>query len=124
MKRRVLSLIGVGEAAVYFQVGTGRMPAQSKEAQEPRKKVAFNPAETSELAAFVGSLAPGPAVPDAENYASDGDMQEGGQIFRTNCASCHSDGQPLYSPRNVYSDDQMHVAWSRRSHFASPLACP
>jgi ubiquinol-cytochrome c reductase cytochrome c subunit len=84
------SLIGVGAAAVDFQVGTGRMPAQSKDAQEPRKRVFFNQDETTALAAYVGSLAPGPSVPTAEQYASDGDMQEGGQIFRTNCASCHN----------------------------------
>ena len=31
------SLIGVGEAAVYFQVSTGRMPASRNEAQIERK---------------------------------------------------------------------------------------
>ncbi|MGZ8776241.1 MAG: c-type cytochrome, partial [Mycobacterium sp.] len=31
------SLIGVGEAAVYFQVSTGRMPAMRGEAQAPKK---------------------------------------------------------------------------------------
>ena len=31
------SLIGVGEAAVYFQVSTGRMPAMRGEAQAPQK---------------------------------------------------------------------------------------
>ena len=83
-------LIGAGAAAVDFQVGTGRMPAQSKDAQEPRKKAFFNQDETAAIAAFVGSLAPGPAIPEPAQYASDGDMQEGGQIFRTNCASCHN----------------------------------
>jgi ubiquinol-cytochrome c reductase cytochrome c subunit len=86
-------LIGAGAAAVDFQVGTGRMPAQSKDAQEPRKKVFFNQDETAAIAAFVGSLAPGPAIPDPDQYApstTDGDLQEGGQIFRTNCASCHN----------------------------------
>ncbi|SHU29613.1 Probable ubiquinol-cytochrome c reductase cytochrome c subunit [Mycobacteroides abscessus subsp. abscessus] len=32
------SLIGVGEAAVYFQVSTGRMPAMRNEAQAQRKE--------------------------------------------------------------------------------------
>ena len=32
------SLIGVGEAAVYFQVSTGRMPLARQEAQAPRKR--------------------------------------------------------------------------------------
>jgi ubiquinol-cytochrome c reductase cytochrome c subunit len=84
------SLIGVGAAAVDFQVGTGRMPAQSPDAQLPRKKVVFTEEEIQQLAAFVASLGPGPAIPSEEMYASDGDIQEGGEIFRTNCASCHN----------------------------------
>jgi ubiquinol-cytochrome c reductase cytochrome c subunit len=85
------TLINVGAAAVDFQVGTGRMPAASPPSpQEPRKRVMFNQDEVSALAAYVASLSPGPAIPTADQYAPDGDMQEGGQIFRTNCASCHN----------------------------------
>lgn len=84
------SLIGVGAAAVDFQVGTGRMPMQSKSAQAPIKPRVFNDSETANIAAYVASLAPGPAIPTEEQYAADGDMQEGGEIFRTNCASCHN----------------------------------
>ena len=36
------SLVGVGEAAVYFQVDTGRMPAQSQGAQAPQKPPNFD----------------------------------------------------------------------------------
>jgi ubiquinol-cytochrome c reductase cytochrome c subunit len=84
------SLIGVGAAAVDFQVGTGRMPLKTREAQAPRKKIQFNQQETSAIAAYVASLAPGPAIPTEDMYATDGDMQEGGEIFRTNCAACHN----------------------------------
>ncbi|MGQ0623952.1 MAG: cytochrome bc1 complex diheme cytochrome c subunit [Sporichthyaceae bacterium] len=84
------SLIGVGAASVDFQVGTGRMPLQSKGAQAPAKAVAFTQEETQDLAAYVASLGAGPAIPSEELYATDGDIQEGGQIFRTNCASCHA----------------------------------
>lgn len=84
------SLIGAGAAAVDFQVSTGRMPLMSKGAQAPRKRIAFNEEETAALAAYVASLAPGPAIPNEEQYATDGDVQEGGEIFRTNCASCHN----------------------------------
>jgi ubiquinol-cytochrome c reductase cytochrome c subunit len=45
------SLIGAGAAAVDFQVGTGRMPAQAPDAQLPRKKVVFTHAEIEQLAA-------------------------------------------------------------------------
>jgi quinol---cytochrome-c reductase cytochrome c subunit len=84
------SLIGAGAAAVDFQVGTGRMPAQTPDAQIPRKKVAFTQAQIDQLAAYVASLGPGPAIPTEEMYAADGNIQEGGEIFRTNCASCHN----------------------------------
>ena len=84
------ALIGAGAAAVDFQVGTGRMPMQSKGAQAPAKQLFFNEDETAAIAAYVASLAPGPAIPTEEEYATDGDMQEGGEIFRTNCASCHN----------------------------------
>ncbi len=84
------SLIGAGAAAVDFQVGTGRMPMQSKTAQAPIKPRKFNEEETAAIAAYVASLAPGPAIPTEEQWEADGDMQEGGEIFRTNCASCHN----------------------------------
>jgi ubiquinol-cytochrome c reductase cytochrome c subunit len=84
------SLIGAGAAAVDFQVGTGRMPLKDHSAQAPRKKIQFNQKETAAIAAYVASLGPGPAIPTDDEYATDGDMQEGGEIFRTNCASCHN----------------------------------
>jgi ubiquinol-cytochrome c reductase cytochrome c subunit len=84
------SLIGVGAAAVDFQVGTGRMPAQQPDAQIPRKRALFTQAQIEQMAAYVASLGPGPAIPTEEMYAPDGNIQEGGEIFRTNCASCHN----------------------------------
>jgi ubiquinol-cytochrome c reductase cytochrome c subunit len=88
------SLIGVGAASVDFQVSTGRMPAQQPGPQMPRKKPVYNPEETSKLAAYVASLGPGPAIPAREAYAteelSDAEIAEGGELFRTNCASCHN----------------------------------
>lgn len=84
-------IAGIGPAAVDFQVGTGRMPLQSEETQGPRKKQFFTEEETLAIAAYVASLSPGgAAIPAADQYATDGDLQEGGEIFRTNCASCHN----------------------------------
>lgn len=51
------SLIGVGAAAVDFQVGTGRMPMADLGVQAVRKKPAYNPDEVAALAAYVASLA-------------------------------------------------------------------
>ncbi|WP_028985071.1 c-type cytochrome [Sporichthya polymorpha] len=84
-------IAGVGAASVDFQVGTGRMPLQSRENQGPAKKQFFTEKETAAIVAYVASIAPGGApVPAPEQYATDGDLQEGGEIFRTNCASCHN----------------------------------
>ncbi|MFF0966709.1 cytochrome bc1 complex diheme cytochrome c subunit [Streptomyces sp. NPDC003703] len=85
------SLVGVGAAAVDFQVGTGRMPAQQPGAQVPRKKVIYTQAEIDQLAAYIASLGAGPAVPTTNQYSPEGaDIAKGGELFRTNCAQCHN----------------------------------
>ncbi|MEU6390231.1 c-type cytochrome [Streptomyces sp. NPDC046939] len=85
------SLVGVGSAAVDFQVGTGRMPAQQPGAQIPRKKVIYSQAEIDQLAAYIASLGAGPVKPSAKDYSPEGaDIAKGGELFRTNCAQCHN----------------------------------
>ncbi len=84
-------LAGVGAAAVTFQVGTGRMPMVQPGAQAVRKKPVYNDEEIAALSAFVSTLGPGPAVPDASAYdPAKGDVTRGGQFFRTNCTACHN----------------------------------
>ncbi|WP_431946431.1 cytochrome bc1 complex diheme cytochrome c subunit [Actinacidiphila sp. bgisy167] len=85
------SLVGVGSAAVDFQVGTGRMPAQQPGAQVPRKKVIYTQKQIDQLAAYIASLGPGPVAPDEEQFDPSGaDAARGGELFRTNCAQCHN----------------------------------
>lgn len=88
------SLIGVGSAAVDFQVSTGRMPLAAPGAQAVRKPPVYDAEETASLAAFIGSLAPGPEIPTPDQYDTTGITPEelalGGQLFRANCASCHN----------------------------------
>ncbi|GDX22187.1 cystathionine beta-lyase [Actinomycetes bacterium] len=86
------SLIGVGAASVDFQVGTGRMPMTDMSVQAARKDPIYNEAETAALAAYVASLAPGPAAIRNEDLAWErsGDAAEGGQLFRSNCSMCHN----------------------------------
>ncbi|MGW1543578.1 cytochrome bc1 complex diheme cytochrome c subunit [Streptomyces sp. NPDC002309] len=86
------SLVGVGAAAVDFQVGTGRMPAATSQgAQVPAKKVIYDQAQIDQLAAYVASLGAGPNIPTEEQYGTEGaDIGEGGELFRTNCAQCHN----------------------------------
>lgn len=85
------SLTGVGAAAVDFQVGTGRMPAQQPGPQVPKKKVIYDQKEIDQLAAYVASLGPGPSVPTAKQYNPEGaESAKGGELFRSNCAQCHN----------------------------------
>lgn len=88
------SLIGVGAAAVDFQVGTGRMPAQQPGPQIQEKPPVFTNEQIEQLAAYVASLGPGPEVPTQEEYSiegvTDAEMAEGGELFRTNCSGCHN----------------------------------
>jgi ubiquinol-cytochrome c reductase cytochrome c subunit len=60
--------------------------------QAMRKKPVYNAEETAALAAYVASLAPGPAIPDDSvlNYERDGNTAQGGELFRNNCAMCHN----------------------------------
>ena len=123
------SLIGVGEAAVYFQVSTGRMPAARQEAQAERKPV--KPFKTplgedmtaqeaaDALGAYVQSVGGGPVLPAERGEALRGDNPaRGGELFRLNCASCHNftgHGGALSSgkyapPLNEADELQMYAA--------------
>jgi ubiquinol-cytochrome c reductase cytochrome c subunit len=90
------SLIGVGDAAVYFQVSTGRMPLARQEAQAQRKPPLpqFDPhteegqANLDALGAFVQANGGGPTRPTGDLLGDD--PARGGELFRLNCASCHN----------------------------------
>jgi len=82
------SLIGVGEAAVYFQVHTGRMPLVRQNADADNKPPVFSDAEIDQLMAFVQAHGGGPTLPSGD--LRDGDLAQGGELFRLNCASCHN----------------------------------
>ncbi len=88
------SLIGVGAAAVDFQVGSGRMPMAQPGTQAVRKPPVYNADEIEALAAYVASLGPGPDVPAESQYsakdATNEDIVRGGEFFRTNCTACHN----------------------------------
>ena len=90
------SLLGVGEAAVYFQVDTGRMPAMSQSAQAPQKPPNFDENQIEALMAYVQANGGGPTVPrDASGQIAQqsligDDVARGGDLFRLNCASCHN----------------------------------
>lgn len=90
-RRNAPSLVGVGAAAVDFQVGTGRMPLQATGPQAPSNTKRFTDEQIRQMAAYVASLGPGPSVPDADAVdPKKGDPVRGGDLFRTNCAMCHN----------------------------------
>ncbi len=88
---RAPSIVGAGQAAVYFQVSTGRMPLAEQGAQAQRKAPRFTPSQIDALGAFVQAHGGGPQTPDVSDDALVGsDVSRGGELFRNNCAQCHN----------------------------------
>jgi len=104
------ALTDVGAASVDFQVGTGRMPLVQPGQQALRKPAIYDDDEIAALAAYVGSLGAGPAIPSEEDIdlPEGADEQEaitrGGQIFLSNCTACHNfDGAGGAMPRGGFA---------------------
>jgi ubiquinol-cytochrome c reductase cytochrome c subunit len=84
-------LIGVGSAAVHFQVSTGRMPLAQLGAEAVRKPPRLNPKQTTAIASYIASLGGGPASPSAAQISTQGaNTGLGQQLFSANCAQCHN----------------------------------
>jgi len=84
------SLYGVGELSVEFQVSTGRMPLQMQGPQAPQKPVQFTEEQIQAIAAWVQSVSPGPTYPSEKILDGEGDVANGAELFRINCAMCHN----------------------------------
>ncbi|MDA8318362.1 MAG: cytochrome c [Actinomycetota bacterium] len=85
------SLIGVGSAAVNFQVSSGRMPAKEPVAEMPQKPVALNPQQIKALGTYIQSLGGGPVTPSAAMVSQTGaNPGIGQQLFVADCAQCHN----------------------------------
>lgn len=101
-------IIDAGAASAHFYLSTGRMPHfGGPDDQAVRKEPAYSPEEIEALVAYVASLGDGPDIPDVE--LDEGDLQEGGELFRANCAACHSAtgaGGALSFGQNAPSLDQ------------------
>lgn len=82
------SLLKSGEASAYYYLSTGRMPLADSEEQPRRKRPAYRADDIDALVEYVASLGAGPPLPDVE--LEDADLAEGGELFRANCAACHS----------------------------------
>jgi ubiquinol-cytochrome c reductase cytochrome c subunit len=85
------TLIGVGAAAVDFQVSTGRMPLTADAAEAERRPSLFTPAQTKAIAAFIQSIGGGPPIPSAAQVnPAAGNYGLGQQLFVADCAACHN----------------------------------
>lgn len=86
------SLTNVGAADVHFQISTGRMPLATIADQGMRRThPLYSDAEARAIAAWVATLGQGPAIPNAAQLNwQNADLALGGEVFRTNCAQCHS----------------------------------
>lgn len=82
------SLHDEGEAAVDFVLRTGRMPMADPSAQARRGPVRFSEEEIDALVSYAGAFGDGPAIPDVD--ATSSDIVAGGELFRLNCAACHT----------------------------------
>jgi len=82
------SIVSAGQAGAYYQLSTGRMPLADPGDEPVRKRPAYNDDEIAALVAYVGSLDDGPKLPPVD--VRQGDVAAGGDLFRANCAPCHS----------------------------------
>ena len=81
------SLLVEGEASADFVLRTGRMPLASPTMQAQRGPVRYSDEEIRALVALIGSVGDGPDIPDVDTSA--GNVAEGGELYRLNCAACH-----------------------------------
>jgi ubiquinol-cytochrome c reductase cytochrome c subunit len=71
---------------VDFFLSTGRMPEATLARQAPRKPASVSAADRAAIVAYVTTTWPGgPAIPTVVP----GNLQSGGDLFRSNCAACH-----------------------------------
>ncbi|HEX2384133.1 MAG TPA: c-type cytochrome [Acidimicrobiales bacterium] len=82
------SLETAGEAGAYYQLATGRMPLNDPHDEPVRKRPAYDDHEIQALVAYVATLGNGPALPQIDLQGAD--VAAGGELFRANCAPCHS----------------------------------
>ena len=105
------SLIGVGAAAVDFQVGTGRMPMQMQGPQAQQKPPQFTDEQTKQLAYYVASL--GPNVAGAGGALTEGKFAppltdvSGVHIYEAMVTGPQN--MPVFNDLNISPEDKRDV---------------
>ena len=86
--KTVQEMIGQYGADAMIQFQGGCVECGEIEGSVRRRATAE---EIAALAAYISSLAPGPAIPTDEQISTEGaDLASGGELFRTNCSQCHN----------------------------------
>ena len=115
-------LIGVGVAAVYFQVTTGRMPWPARRPRPSARSRSHDEAQTSSSRRTSRPSAAARSCPTGRPARRRANLAEGGELFRLNCASCHNfagRGGALSSGK--YAPSLTEASDRRRS---TPRCCP
>jgi ubiquinol-cytochrome c reductase cytochrome c subunit len=66
------------------------MPLQMQGPQAPQKPAQFTDEQIEAIAAWVQSTSPGPTYPADSILDGQGDVANGAELFRINCAMCHN----------------------------------
>lgn len=96
------SLEPEGEASADFVLRTGRMPMAAPDLQARSGRVRYSEEEIVALVDYVGRIGAGPDIPDVD--VANGDLANGGELYRLNCAACHvasGAGAPIGSGREA-----------------------
>ena len=66
------------------------MPLQMQGPQAPQKEPQFTEEQILAISSFVQKSAPGPTFPEDHILDGGGDVANGAELFRVNCAMCHN----------------------------------
>jgi ubiquinol-cytochrome c reductase cytochrome c subunit len=88
--RRGPSLLHSGRAGVYYYVSTGRMPLDEPGATPRRHDPRYSPAMIERLVDYIAVLQHGAGPEEPRLDLTNADLATGGELFRLNCAACHS----------------------------------
>lgn len=87
---RAPSLAGLGEAAVDFELSTGRMPKKDVSSKREPFTPTLPESDIKALDRYVTALVAhgGPGIPSVDPAA--GDVAHGQELFQEDCAACHN----------------------------------
>jgi ubiquinol-cytochrome c reductase cytochrome c subunit len=79
-----------GAAFVDYELSTGRMPLSRPDDTTRRRPPRYRPSEIRALVAYVAGLGGGAGEPIPRLDLARASIQQGGELFRLECAACHS----------------------------------